>query len=211
MFFDVYKEQKTKEKMIMRSSLKTFTVAAFSGLLLAGCASVAHVEKDKSVNLNNYQTYAWVETKDSKEATPKAKPSNLTEKMVKEAVNEELAKAGWQQSNRPDVLLTYDVAVERSTKEQKNPVYTQPTTRYYYNPYSRHWVSVYYPSEFLGYDSEQRQVREGTVTISLMDAKTDKTIWQGWTTDEVNSKNLTSKEIRNSVKSIFRKFDVAKN
>lgn len=197
--------------MIMRSIFKTFTIAAFSGLMLAGCASVAHVEKDKSVNLNNYQTYAWVETRDSKDESSKAKPSDLTEKMVKDAVNEELAKAGWQQSKRPDVLLTYDVAVERSVKEEKNPVYTQPTTRYYYNPYSRRWVSVYYPSEFLGYDSEQRHVREGTVTISLIDAKTDKTIWQGWTTDEVNSKNLTSKEIRNSVKSIFRKFDVAKN
>jgi hypothetical protein len=53
-------------------------------------------------------------------------------------------------------------------------------------------------------------VREGTVTITMLDAKTDKTIWQGWTTDQVNSKNLTGKEIQNSVKSIFRKFDVAK-
>ncbi|MFI5134100.1 MAG: hypothetical protein ACHQEB_07185 [Chitinophagales bacterium] len=34
---------------------------------------------------------------------------------------------------------------------------------------------------------------------------------QGWTTDEVNSKNLTSKEIQNAVRSIFRKFDIAKN
>jgi hypothetical protein len=45
----------------------------------------------------------------------------------------------------------------------------------------------------------------------LIDTKTDKTIWQGWTTDEVNSRNLTSKEIQNGVKSIFRKFDIAKN
>jgi hypothetical protein len=45
----------------------------------------------------------------------------------------------------------------------------------------------------------------------MIDAKTDKTVWQGWTTDEVNSRNLTSKEIQYAVKSIFRKFDVAKN
>jgi hypothetical protein len=44
----------------------------------------------------------------------------------------------------------------------------------------------------------------------MTDAKTDKMVWQGWTTDEVNSKNLTAKEIQASVKSIFRKFDVAK-
>jgi hypothetical protein len=78
-----------------------------------------------------------------------------------------------------------------------------------YNPYSRRWVSIYYPSQFLGYDNNQRTVREGTITVSIIDAKTDKTIWQGWTTEEINSRNLTSKEIQNSVKSIFRKFDVA--
>ena len=72
-------------------------------------------------------------------------------------------------------------------------------------------IPVYYPSEFLGYDRGEQAVKEGTVTISVIEAKTEKTIWQGWTTDEVNSRNLTSKEIQNAVKTIFKKFDVAKN
>lgn len=58
---------------------------------------------------------------------------------------------------------------------------------------------------------EGYKIREGTITISMIDTRTDKTVWQGWTTDEVNSRNLTSKEIQNSVKSIFKKFDIAKN
>lgn len=195
----------------MRRMMNVFGVAALSGLLLAGCASVAHVEKDKTVDLNNYQTFAWVETKADQDDTVKAKVSDLTERMIKETVNEELAKAGWKQSKKPDVLLTYDVLVEKAVKEQNNPVYTRPFTRYFYNPYSRRWAQLYYPSQFVGYDRDQREVREGTLTVSLIDAKTDKTIWQGWTTDEVASPNLTGKEIRNGVRSIFRKFDVAKN
>lgn len=195
----------------MRKMLKTFIVAALSGLMLAGCASVAHVEKDKSIDLADYGTFAWAETKENKNDSAKTKISDLAERMIKESVNEELAKAGWKQSKKPDVLLTYDVLVERTMKEQNNPVYSQSQTRYYYNPYSRRWIPVYYPSRFLGYDREEQQIREGTITISLIDAKTDKTIWQGWTTDEVGSRNFTGKEIRNGVKSIFRKFDVAKN
>jgi PBP1b-binding outer membrane lipoprotein LpoB len=191
--------------------MKLFSVTVLSVLLLAGCASVAHVEMDKSVDLNNYQTFAWVETKASQNDTAKTKVSDLTERMIKETVNEELVKAGWKQSKKPDVLLTYDVLVEKTIKEQNSPVYTQPFTRYFYNPYFRRWGALYYPSQFWGYDRDQREVREGTITISLIDAKTDKTIWQGWTTDEVNSRNLTSKEIRNGVRSIFRKFDIAKN
>lgn len=195
----------------MSRMMKIFSMAALSGLLLAGCASVAYVEKDKTVDLNNYQSFSWVETKGNQDDTAKTKVSDLTERMIKETVNDELVKAGWKQSNKPDVLLTYDVLVEKTVQEGNNPVYTRPFTRFFFNPYSRRWVPLYYPSQFVGYERDQREVREGTVTISLIDAKTNKTIWQGWTTDEVNSRNLTSKEIRNSIKSIFRKFDVARN
>jgi hypothetical protein len=195
----------------MRNSLKFLGIAALSGLLMAGCASTAHVEKDKSVDLNNYKTFAWVDTRDSENDTVKTKISDLTERTIRDAVNGELEKAGWKQSKKPDVLLTYDVLVEKAVKEDNNPVYSQPFTRYYYNPYSRRWMSVYYPSEVMGYDRDQHQVQEGTITLRLIDSKTDKTIWQGWTTGEVASHNLTAKEIRNSIRSIFRKFDVAKN
>jgi len=191
--------------------LKFLSAVTLSGLLLAGCASVAHVEKDDSVNFSNYRTYTWVDARDSKDDSTKTKVSDLTERKIKEAVNAELAKTGWKESkHRPDVLISYDVVVDRGVKEDADPVYSMPFTRYVYNPYNRRWFSIYYPSEFMGYDRNQRSVREGTVTISVIDAKTEKTVWQGWTTDEVNSKNLTSKEIQNAVKSIFRKFDVAK-
>lgn len=189
--------------------LKLFGAAAFSGLLLAGCAGVAHVERDKTVDLSKYHSYAWVETKEAKEDSVKTKVSDLTERIIKQAVDAELVKSGWKESKKPDVFLTYDVLVEKGLQEQNNPVYSQPYTRYFYSPYTRRWIPIYYPSQFLGYDRGQQQVNEGTITISMIDAKTDKTIWQGWTTDVVNSKNLTSKEIQNSVKNIFRKFDVA--
>lgn len=206
--------------------LKLLAMAAMGGLLLAGCASVAHVEKDNTVNFNNYKTFAWVETQDSTqhdqnseavtgqnepEKVQKKKVSDLTERNIREAVNLELQKAGWREvKNHPDVLLSYDVLVENSVKRENNPVYSMPFSRIFYNPYARRWGSIYYPSQLMGYDNDAYAVKEGTITISMIDAKTNKTIWQGWTTDEVNSKNLTSREIQAGVKSIFRKFDVAK-
>jgi uncharacterized protein YceK len=191
---------------------RILSVLALSGLLLAGCSSIAHIEKDETVNFNNYKTYAWAEQRSDDTTGKSVKVSDLTERTIRNAVNVEMAKTGWRESKtKPDVLLAYDVLVERGIREQNNPVYSQPFTRYFYNAYSRRYVPVYYPSQFLGYDREQQAVREGTITISLIDAKTDKTVWQGWTTDEVNSRNLSSKEIQAGVKSIFRKFDVAKN
>ena len=194
----------------MRNLIKSIGVLAVSGVLLAGCAATAHIEKDKTVDLSNYRSFAWVDTRESRD-TAKTKVSDLTERTIKEAVNDELGKAGWTASKKPDILLTYDVLVERSVREEANPVYSQPFARWYFNPYTRRYVPMYYPSQFWGYDREQRPVREGTITVRMIDSKTDKTIWQGWATDEVASRNLTGKEIRNGIKSIFRKFDVARN
>jgi hypothetical protein len=193
-------------------NLKFLSALAVSGALLAGCASVAHGEKDDSVNFNKYQSYMWVDAQDSKDDSSKTKVSDLMERKIRAAVNAELVKSGWKESRlRPDVLISYDVAVERGLKNDNDPVYSEPFTRYAFNPYTRRWISIYYPSQFLGYDRNQRSIKEGTVTISVIDAKTEKTVWQGWTTDEVNSQNLTNKEIQAAVKSIFRKFDLAKN
>lgn len=181
-------------------------------LLLASCAPTAHVEKDDTTDFSRYKTFAWID-KDGEGKKDRNKTNDLTEQKVREAVTKELEKtAGWRETKRnPDVLLSYDVLVERATKEKSDAVYSRPFTRSFYNPYSRRIINVYYPSQFMGYDSYDVTSREGTVTITMMDADTEKTVWQGWTTDEVDSRNMTAKEIQTSVRAIFKKFDVAKN
>ena len=178
--------------------------------LLASCAPTAHIEKDDATDFSSYKTFAWID-KDGK--GNKNKSNDLAEQKIREAVNKELEKsAGWRETKRnPDVLLSYDVLVERSVRQNNDPVYSRPFTRTFYNPYARRYVNVFYPSQFMGYDSYDTPTREGTVTITMTDASTDKMVWQGWTTDQVDSRRLTSKEIQTSVRAIFRKFDVAKN
>lgn len=195
----------------MMRSLKLWSGSLAVVFLLASCASTAHIEKDDNTDFTKYKTFAWAE-KETKEGKSN-KNADLTERKIREAVNKELQKtAGWRETkNNPDVLLSYDVLVERSTKTQSDAVYSNPFVRSFYSPYSRRFYRVYYPSRFMGYDNYDVNTREGTVTISMIDADTEKTVWQGWATDEVGSRNLTSKEIQSSVRAIFRKFDIAKN
>lgn len=189
------------------SKLKNFyvLVLAASAMLLNSCGTSAHIEKDETANLTNYKTYAWID----KENKDKVK-NEIAAQNLKTIVNDELQKNGFMEvKHNPDLLLTYDLLVEKSVKEQSDPVYSQPYSRVYYNPYTRRYGTLYYPSQFLGYDNYTRPMKEGTVSISMIDAKTDKTIWQGWTTDELNSNYFSSKEVQKNVKSIFKKFDVA--
>jgi hypothetical protein len=205
-------------------------------LLAVGCATPAHVEKDETADFTHYKTFAWVNSSENKEVKQtnkdkkedknkkeskegkenkeskgdNARRNDLTDKQVQAAVNKELEKEGWHEDkNNPDVLISYDMLVERATKDASNPVYSNPYSRIFYNPYLRRYGTIYYPSTFLGYDNNAVTVRENTLTVTMVDAKTDQTIWQGWTTGEVSSRNVTQKEIQGSVRSIFKKFDVA--
>lgn len=187
---------------------KTAGLIALGLVFLTSCASIATIEKDNSVNLADYSSYAWVE--DVKD-TVAVSPSGIQEQNLHTAINEGLTKAAWKESKTtPDVLIRHDVLIEKTTKESRNPVYTRSYSRPYYNPYLRRWSYLYYPSQFMGYDVRQYPLREGTLTITLIDAKTDKVIWQGWTTKELASNTFTSKELEKGVKSILRKFDAGK-
>jgi hypothetical protein len=203
--------KKQKEKKMMKN-LKLWSGCLGVVFLLASCASTAHIEKDDNADLTRYKTFAWVDN-DGEGRHDKNRSNDMTEVKIKDAVTKELERtAGWKEvKNRPDVLLSYDVLVEKGIKESSSPVYSRPYSRVFYNSYTRRYSTIYYPSQFVGYERDERSIREGTVTISVIDVKTDKTVWQGWTTSEVNSKNLTTREIQSAVRSIFKKFDVAKN
>jgi hypothetical protein len=190
-------------------SIKWVT-AVLAVVIFAGCAGNAHIEKDKNADFSKYQTYAWIDKPDTKE-NRKNRRHDLTETNVRNAVNTELQKKGWRESNaNPDVIINYELLVEKNQKEQQDPVYTQPYSRSYYSRRSGRLYTFYYPSQFMGYDSYSTTVKEGTVTITMIDNRTDKTVWQGWATTELNSNKITGKEIDRNVRSIFKKFDGGK-
>ena len=186
------------------------SIILFAGfaLILSGCAATAFVEKDEAVNFGKYKTFAWLDESDDSSTIKK---NSLQETNLRQAVNAELSKSNWkEETNKPDVILKHDVLVEKTLRESSNPTYSQGYLRRYFNPYTRRLNYIYFPSQFMGYNSNDYESRVGTLTITMIDAKTDKVVWQGWTTNEVSNRNLTSKEIQGSVKSIFRKFDPGK-
>lgn len=133
----------------------------------------------------------------------------MAEQQIRDAAERQLASiTGWTTNSRqPDVLLSFDVLTERTNHEQNNPVYSQPMVRTFYNPYVGRFYRVYYPSRFMGYDSYSIPGNEGTVTITMTDAKTGKTIMQGWATDDIRSRKLSSDEADKIVSAIFKKFN----
>ena len=176
-------------------------------VLLASCSPVAYVDRDLSTDLKKYSTYAWVATMATKDEKG-VSPTEFARLSIQNAVNHKLQQAGWKLvSKDPDVLVTYDILVEKKVERYSDPAYTRPFTRFYYNPYFGRWGTIYFPPRFVGYETYTIPVREATITISMMDAKTDKKVWQGWTTQKVDSRLLSKSEISSGVNAILKKFD----
>ena len=195
--------------MAFRSSLFGW-LGAFSisvALFATGCAGTAHVEKDKTADLSSYKTYGWLEHTESKKEKNNHR-NDILDKNIRNAVDEQLQKKGYVQSSaNPDLLISSDLLVEKNQKERSNAVYTDPYTRTYYNARTGRYSNFYFPSQFAGYDNYSTTVKEGTVTVTLIDARTDKAVWQGWATRELDRGAVTSKDIDKNVSSIFKKFD----
>src|SRR5262245_33013127 len=123
--------------------------------LFYSCSTPAYVEKDSSVNLSNYKTYMWVDVKAS-ENDASSRATSFADISVHNSVNAELNNWGWREvTDNPDILLSYDVLVESNVETQSDPLYSQPYSRFYYNRFTRRWSTIYYPSQFLGYQQYQ--------------------------------------------------------
>lgn len=177
------------------------------GTMVTGCAETAHVVKDSTVNMKLYKTYAWVQKKGPKEAMPD-QSNELVEQSIHNAVSEQLQKRGYIESaSDAELLISTDVLVEKNQERRTDAVYTESYTRSFYNPNTGRYITYYFPSQLAGYENYSTSIRKGTVTLTFIDSKTDKAVWQGWASKRLNDTNMDSDEISQDVRSIFNKFD----
>lgn len=183
----------------------------FAALILTGCGVQSYVEKDPTVNLNNYKTYAWIGDKSSNRKNDKPY-KDFQESYLTELISQQLEKNGFVKAkSNPDVLIDYDIMYENVVREHSDPMYSRSFVRYFYNPYTRRINSLYYPSRYMGQNSYDVPYKSGTVTINIVDNDSKKLVWQGWAETEVTRKRIEKDDMNKIVKSIFKKLDVAKN
>ncbi len=176
-------------------------------LLLVACNRQTYFRKDKNFDFDKIKTYTWIRAQNDSLAH-KFNSSDLTGNVIRKSVDKNLQENGWKRVKKnPDVLIVYDMNIKKENVAVSDPVYSQPLARWYYNPYRGTYTNMYYPTELMGFDNSVETIREGTLTLTILNARTEKKIWQGWTKAEMNGKRLTDKEIDDNVKAIIRKLD----
>ncbi|MCX6264943.1 MAG: DUF4136 domain-containing protein [Bacteroidetes bacterium] len=187
--------------------MKHLITSAFllSAFFFTGCMQKAYHQQDNSVDFSRISTYAWAEGDNDKNYdTRRPNQNSLRDTKIMQTVDRYLQGHGWSQNKtNPDVYLVFDVVVDQSQQQVNTPVYSQPVTRFYYNPAARRWVPIYYPSTFMGYNTATQQVKEGTLTLTMMNPGSDKVIWQGWTTSQIYGRKMSDEKIERDVQAII--------
>ncbi|WP_204333355.1 DUF4136 domain-containing protein, partial [Klebsiella pneumoniae] len=67
--------------------------------------------------------------------TKRPNQNDLRDRKIHETIDKYLQAHGWKAvTENPDVYMVFDVVVENEQKDISTPVYSQPYTRWYYNP-----------------------------------------------------------------------------
>ncbi|HEX7964464.1 MAG TPA: DUF4136 domain-containing protein [Gammaproteobacteria bacterium] len=169
-----------------------------AALLLAACAPRVYVEQDDGAGLQGYHRFAWV--------TPPAGPvrdpildSQILESRVHNAVSADLKARGFEEvaaDGEPDFMVTY-----HTSSKQKLESTGASFSFGIVDAFPHGFGSVAFP---VGSDVQTRD--EGTLMLDVIDGKSKRLAWRGWTTGLLNQDNYSDKSVAEAVKNILDKF-----
>ncbi len=160
----------------MKKRLPIVMLLAIAGYLIScGPSLKVSSDYDKSVNFDQYKTFALYKSDSIHDAI-----SPLNQQRIVNAVKDEMVKKGFQENTgNPDVLVNITAILQ-------NRVAVSSTTDYYgyggmYRPY--YWGGGM-GSATTNYNVQQ--YKDGSLIIDVIDANSKKLLWQGTGNKEID-------------------------
>jgi hypothetical protein len=168
---------------------------------MTGCA-VTDIDRD--VNFNSYRKYAWKEP-DVQVVNP-IYESDLITKKIKNVVEDEFVKKGIVLvNNKPDFFVTYNIR-----KEKKQQTMNNYSGMGFYPFWGLGWgwrmpYMMGYPY-YGGMMPYTREYTQGTLILDVVDAKSNKLVWRGSVSGNVDNVKNLQKQIEKGVRAILKKY-----
>jgi hypothetical protein len=164
----------------LKSGLLLFITATF----IVSCSSISvTTDYDKTVDFTKYKTFSFYHLKTSGQV------SQLNADRIANAIKKEMLSKGYVEDNaNPDLLVNSVLVIE-------DKVGVTSSTNYYgyggyYRPYG--WGPTVATTSVSTYE-----YKDGTMIIDVIDAKTEKLVWEGVGTKELNSNQKDPEEAIN--------------
>lgn len=160
-------------------------------LILAGCAETrVATDFTPGIDYLRYHSFAWVAPEDAgHEIRPIWDNALLTERIAAN-VSLVMKSKGYREAPpaQADMLISYKVS-----SRQKIASYDYGAG-YFARPF---WIQQ---------GTDVYSYEEGTLAIDILDAKTHKLIWRGWTSTIVNDEPLPTKTVNAMINKILARF-----
>lgn len=187
-----------RSKIIDRTRILLLTAAL---AMIAGCASTPNTISNVApgTDFSGYSTFGFLDDL----ATDKENYESLESSFLKVAVAQELDLRGFSYSESPDLLVNFYI----HTKEKIRST-TVPSMDAYYG-----WRDPFYDpwGGYGGYETRIDQYTEGTLNIDIVDASSNKLIFEGAVAGRVTDHAIRNLEqtIDEAVRAIMMDFPVA--
>jgi Domain of unknown function (DUF4136) len=166
-------------------------------------------DKDNAVDFSKYKTFAWY-AKDPQSFKNNQFDNQIIESNIKNFVSAELKKKGLVVDiDNPDILLDYNLMIQKKTEQVQNPIYSHPYNYGFYNPYRINMTPFAYPPMIVGYRIQNIPYKEGTLTISAVDRNTNKLIWRGWSVGTLTDVQSYESDLHRDIHQILKKYPIA--
>ena len=154
---------------------------------------------DPSVDLSSYKTYAFAQDPLAELQQGSQTPGGnaFVERQVQREVRYQLANAGFGQVDpeEADFLVSVHVGSRSTTwYSVSSHTYDRP-----YDDYFAQWQT-------LGMHVRRHSYVDGTLVIDLIDRRTEKLIWHGWTTEPLPIGQTPEEIIKQAVKNVVAQY-----
>jgi Domain of unknown function (DUF4136) len=182
------------------------TLMAATMTVLSGCSTARiSAEQDKNISFDAYHTFAWLPP-DQKDLQKNIMVRNQAD-VIQGAVDRELEVRGMRpDTSAPDLLIRYYIGTHEHTTYHNEPMYSYPMSQPFFWG-RRMWYSGggYYPVYNRTY---QTVVRDGMLSVDVIDRKTNNVIWRGISEESVDNLADMSAGISQNTRAIFEKYPI---
>jgi hypothetical protein len=177
---------------------------ALAVVVLASCSTLqVGSDYDRKASFANYHTFAIMPREHRDVRNP------LVVQRAQDAITEELTRKGYRQVSDPNAAdFTVDFTIGSRERTDINS-YPEPYAGMGWGGWG--WGPGWWGDPYWGTQIDVRQVREGTLSIDIFDARTHRPAWHGWAKKDLSSKDIEQSEqpIRAAVASVLAKFPPA--
>lgn len=197
------------ERHRMRPNLQACVLLGLT-VLFSGCNLYTDIstDRDRTADFSSYHTFAWLPDKDT---TSSAYNNGIIRNNTMNYFSHCMGERGLRaEVDTPDVLLELVVTSIKKETTVLSPAYYPSYNPYYYPFPNAYYYRGHYGYPYSsGYSTRQAEYHESTITLNVIDRRTNKLVWSGRAAGDLYDPSFIESNLHPAVFDILREFPIA--